>query len=296
MIRLGLIGCGAWGYRYIPAALQTGFAKVTHASASWHRPDVPASLVRVPTTEWRSLLQAPLDAFIVATPPDTHEEICTTLLEAGRPVMVEKPFALSVEAAERIAVAAAKSGVPLLVNHQHLFAPAFETLLDVVGDGRRWTLESIAGNDGPERSYSALWDYGPHDVAMAVATAHRRGASAQVRAAIRALDADSYRLEMSLGDSARMSAYVSRHLTKKTRLLRGTSCCGRVEYNEHAEHILTVDGKPRAVDPERPLQRAIRHFAEAVKTGKTDWRFGAELPLAVTRILEQADRMTKPPS
>ncbi len=61
-------------------------------------------------------------------------------------------------------------------------------------------------------------------------------------------------------------------------------------YDALTEHQLTNHGVPVAIDPERPLQRAVRLFAEAVRTGKTDWRFGG-FGADVVRVIEQADRM-----
>ena len=91
MISIGLIGCGAWGWRYVNAAAESGIANVTWSTLpSLSVPDARALLANtgiVSSANWRSLLAKPVDAFIVATPPDTHEEICTELLAAGRPVM-----------------------------------------------------------------------------------------------------------------------------------------------------------------------------------------------------------------
>lgn len=296
MIRLGLIGCGAWGWRYIPAAIESGLARVTHvAGASLFRDgaDHCLGLWNAPSHHWRAMLDHPIDAFIVATPPDTHEEIVCALLEAGRPVMVEKPFALSVDASKRMAVSAEKSGAPLLVNHQHLFAPAYERFRDIVRGGD-WSIRSAAGNDGPHRSYSALWDYGPHDVSMQLGLADSLPAT-RVGFAYRGSARFTFGLE--LGDGHRMPGLVQvwNDRLPKTRLLVAENADHLVTYDALAQAPLMMDGLPIDVDGERPLQRAIRHFVEAVQFGRVDWRFGGEIGVRVTELLAEAERLSATP-
>jgi len=286
VIHLALIGCGGWGWNYIPAASQSKNCEVTHvAGASVQRP-LPGEdrkLKQIASRDWRTLLAAPVDAFIVATPPDSHEEICTTLLAAGRAVMVEKPLALTVRAANAIVEASTKSGAVLLVNHQHLFAPAYETLRDMVHGGPLWAVRSEAGGSGPHRAYSALWDYGPHDVAMSLGLA--RG-PVSVRDAKK--HGNTFVVDLSLGTSiAHVTVSTSMRQRRRSFWAAGPLLVAR--YDALAENQLTNHGAPVAVDPERPLQRAVRLFAEAVKTGKTDWRFG-HFGAEVVRLLEDADR------
>jgi predicted dehydrogenase len=295
MIRLALIGCGAWGWRYIPAALESGVAKVTHvvgASLSRTGAEHCLGLWNAPSNHWRVMLDQPIDAFIVATPPDTHEEICTTLLEAGRPVMVEKPFTLSVNSATRITEAVTRSGATLLVNHQHLFAPAYEKFRDIVRGGD-WSIRSASGNDGPHRSYSALWDYGPHDVAMQLGLADSLDA-ARLYSVQRSMfeHAGDFLLSMSLGRQMTGLVHVWNNRGPKTRLLVAENARHHVTYDALAPAPLMMDGLPIEVAGELPLQRAIRHFAEVVRGGKPDWRFSTKLPMAVTKILADAERMT----
>ena len=56
-----------------------------------------------------------LDAVIVSVPDEYHDKICIDALEASCNVMVEKPLALSVRAADRIVKAAEKAGRKLMV-------------------------------------------------------------------------------------------------------------------------------------------------------------------------------------
>ena len=64
-----------------------------------------------------------LDAVSVAVPTNRHAEIACWFLEQGIPVLVEKPLADSVEAAERIVDTARRNGTFVGVGHVERFNP-----------------------------------------------------------------------------------------------------------------------------------------------------------------------------
>ena len=56
------------------------------------------------------LERAKPDVVVVATPPETHADLCVRCLEAGAHLIVEKPFAETVADADRVLAAAAAAG------------------------------------------------------------------------------------------------------------------------------------------------------------------------------------------
>lgn len=62
-------------------------------------------------------------AAIVAMPNETHLPVSETLLDAGIPVLLEKPVAESVKSALRLISVADRAGVPLLVGHHRRHNP-----------------------------------------------------------------------------------------------------------------------------------------------------------------------------
>jgi predicted dehydrogenase len=284
VIRLGLIGCGAWGRRYVSSALEAGTCIVTHAAGT---PNADLHGVEfVPSMEWRRLLDAPVDAFIVATPPGPRLEICGDLLARGRPVMAEKPLALSSDQAQMIAWAATSTGTPLLVNHQHLFAPAYEELRARSEGWRSVGVFSAGGGQGPVREYSALWDYGAHDVAMFLGLTKTRRAF-RVRAD---RHGGIYRVTMISGDHAGL-ARVWCDGPPKTRVLSVLRGAEMLVYDDLDPQggKLRHDGRQVPISPEKPLTRALRAFVSVVRGGPQDWRFDPYLGVEVTRILAQAE-------
>lgn len=77
-----------------------------------------------------------VDAVLVTTPNRFHEEYVVGALDAGRPVLVEKPLAHTLESAERIAAAADRSDAFCMVGFHNRFAPAVQALQPHLDAGR----------------------------------------------------------------------------------------------------------------------------------------------------------------
>ena len=115
---VGLVGAGRWA-RVHRAALPRGGARLVavntgnceeneHVQAEW----------RVPcTTDLDAMLaRREVEAVIIASPNDLHAPQAIAALEAGKHVLVEKPMALDVASARRVADAATASGRVLAVG------------------------------------------------------------------------------------------------------------------------------------------------------------------------------------
>lgn len=77
-----------------------------------------------------------IDAFIVALPDKLHRDISVQILEAGRPLMVEKPMAHTLEAARDIASAAQKGKARLLVGQLMRHDPRYVAAAEAVRAGK----------------------------------------------------------------------------------------------------------------------------------------------------------------
>lgn len=115
-LRVGLIGAGRIAQAaHLPALEKTAGLRLTlvsdpsqaQAQAVARRYDADW------TTDTASLLEAELDAVIVCVPDRLHAPIGLMALEAGLPVLMEKPLAPTVEDCEALAEAAAARGLTL---------------------------------------------------------------------------------------------------------------------------------------------------------------------------------------
>lgn len=122
-----------------------------------------------------------VDAISVALPPDVQPGIAERAATRGRHLLLDKPLALDLPAAERVVAAVDAAGVSSVVFFTLRFAsPVADWLPEVVAEGpwlglRAAWLSSLfhpaEGRtiDSPWRSeQGALWDVGPHMLAMAL--------------------------------------------------------------------------------------------------------------------------------
>lgn len=83
------------------------------------------------------------DAVLISTPNHLHEVHVLTALAAGAHVLVEKPFALSVKAAERMARQAAKTDRVVMVGMNHRYRTDAQAIRSFVQSGELGELDSI---------------------------------------------------------------------------------------------------------------------------------------------------------
>lgn len=86
------------------------------------------------------------DAVIVATPPDGHVEPASTALDHRCAVLVEKPFTLRLEEAQRLTEQAESAGIPLLVAQNYRYQRAHRTARSVVQSGRLGRIGLVTGH------------------------------------------------------------------------------------------------------------------------------------------------------
>jgi predicted dehydrogenase len=76
------------------------------------------------------------DVVVIATPTATHAPLAAAALRAGKHVVIEKPFALTLAAAQEISTMASASGRVLSVFHNRRWDGDFLTLRQVLAEGR----------------------------------------------------------------------------------------------------------------------------------------------------------------
>ena len=173
-LKLGVVGAGAWGRNHVRTVATLAEAELT--AVCDRDPKVRDRVARqYPVTHVTADLADLLlrvDAVIVASPAMTHAQLALQCIAAGKPCLVEKPFALSVRDAEAVARAATERQVAVAAGHLLVFHPAVERLRTLVreGDlGKIFYLYGLRVNLGQVRAdENALWSFGPHDVSVAL--------------------------------------------------------------------------------------------------------------------------------
>lgn len=108
------------------------------ARALARRWKIPAAVASV-----EELAGLGVDIAHVLTPPDLHIRVARQLLEAGIGAFVEKPVALSSREARALAELAEARRVPVGVNHNNVYHPAFARLLARVRAGKIGRVEHV---------------------------------------------------------------------------------------------------------------------------------------------------------
>ncbi|MEV6588730.1 Gfo/Idh/MocA family protein [Streptomyces acidicola] len=123
-----------------------------------------------------------VDAVSIALTPDVQAPLAARAARAGKHVLLDKPLALDVAAADEVVAAVARSGVTSLNFLTYLFQAEVTAWLDDMRDlaaaHGRWEGASVscAGSiDTPGSPYSdsawrrargGLWDWGPHALSL----------------------------------------------------------------------------------------------------------------------------------
>ena len=180
-MRFGLVGTGFWAETVHAAGIAAH--PRTELAAVWGRDPGKAEALAEkfgaePYTEIEALIDA-VDAVAFAVPPDVQAELAVPAAEAGRSLLLEKPLALSVEAADRVIEAV---HAPSVVFFTSRFDPGVAAWFRSEIDGRDWDggsatwLASIFEPGNPfggspwRRERGALWDIGPHALALLLPT------------------------------------------------------------------------------------------------------------------------------
>ncbi|HEY4250935.1 MAG TPA: Gfo/Idh/MocA family oxidoreductase [Roseomonas sp.] len=118
-------------------------------------------------------LIAEADALIVAAPTRAHYALARAALEAGKPVLVEKPIAATVAEAEALVELAAGQGVVLQVGHIERFSAAFRAVMRAPSGGQALSFEAVRAAPFRPRSLdvSVVLDLMIHDIDLVMALA-----------------------------------------------------------------------------------------------------------------------------
>ncbi len=88
-------------------------------------------------TDYRELIDRPdVDAVVVATPHYYHPEVAIYAMQKGKPVISEKPIAVTVAAADAMVTVAKHTGTPFAVMYQTRTEPVWRAVGELVKSGR----------------------------------------------------------------------------------------------------------------------------------------------------------------
>jgi predicted dehydrogenase len=320
-LRIAVLGAGSWGINHVRVLAGEPRCRVTAVA----EPDAakrPRIAELAPTARWTASADAVLadddiDAVVIASPAATHVELALAALAAGKHVLIEKPLALRLGDARRVA-AAARPEVVAMVGHLMVFHPAVRRIRELLrsgGLGRPFYVHAMRLNLGRIRSdETALWCFGPHDLSMIdhILGEHPVTASACGTAVLQPGIEDVVFVTLRYASGILANLHLSWLHPRKER--RFTLVCSQQmvelddvspeklriydkgydrppEFTQFGEFLTIRDGDVHipSVAMEEPLRAEIRHFLDCIERGEppiTDLAQGVR----ITAALEAAER------
>jgi predicted dehydrogenase len=303
-VRLGLIGVGRWGRNYVRTIAALG--QVNLVAAATNNPEsrelLPADC-RI-TRDWYELIRASdVDGVIIASPPSSHAEMLVAAIEEGKPALIEKPVTQSRKDVDRIRAALNNRKAILIVDHIHLFHPAFRALQrEALELGPIRSIKSSAGNYGPYRAdVPVLWDWAPHDLAMCLTLVP--GPARPLRAVQLAAQpmagalAERLSLQVELCGPVLADVQLSTLDPRHRWFAVTVESCSLVYRDFGPEKLVrlspgipvsTGSGSLIPVDEEPPLTRVVLEFAHAIQTGDASMK-SIDLGLSVVNLISEIE-------
>ena len=120
-VRLAAVGLGRWAQvlaRGIQRGEKTELYSCYSRSEDNRKKFMDLYGVKRSASTYEELLSDPdVEGLVITTPNDTHNELITQALEAGKPVYTDKPVAQTLEDALEIRKAVTNAGLPFAVGH-----------------------------------------------------------------------------------------------------------------------------------------------------------------------------------
>lgn len=172
MLKIGLIGFGYWGpniarnLSFLPNATFSSIVESDTKKIEKIKKTFPNILIFTNIEE--ALNSA--DAFVIATPIDTHFKIAKKLLNNNKHVLIQKPMAASTSECKRLIELSTKKNKKIMVAHTFLFSPSIKKIKEDLKKNEYGNLnyiESSRINLGLfQRSHNVIWDLAPHDFSI----------------------------------------------------------------------------------------------------------------------------------
>ncbi|MCY7375162.1 MAG: Gfo/Idh/MocA family oxidoreductase [Pyrinomonadaceae bacterium] len=256
-------------------------------------------------TDWRELLDK-VDSISIVTPTETHCEIACAFLKSGVNVLVEKPFAKTLDEADLMIKAAEKSGAKLMVGHLERFNPAMVALRPHVDNPLYFEIHRVSPFPNRSLDVDVVLDVMIHDldaVQWLVDSKVSEIRAVGIPVISDKVDAANARIEFENGAVANITA--SRIGTEKIRKMRfyqtnsyvvldyGTKFASVTSLAPNAIHpLLGISVNRLEIEDVEPLRAEIEAFLDCITNDKTppitaeDGRRALSLALGVLEKIE----------
>jgi predicted dehydrogenase len=286
------VGTGYWAGE-VHAAGVAGHPDAELVGVWGRDPDKAAELATrygvTPYADLDALLGA-VDAVAFAVPPAVQADLALRAAEAGKHLLLEKPVATDLAAADRLLAAVEEAGVSTVVFFTERFVPEREAWLQdrvdagALGARADW-MSSLRTPDNPyaaslwRKQEGALWDVGPHALSVllpvlgpVVGVAGARGYDDLVSVVLSHENGASSTVQLSLTMPPEATRF------------------GVEFYDDHGWHA-----RPDiSVDVVAAHQQAITELIGQLRESRTDHRCGVRFGRDVVELLQRIEAALGP--
>jgi predicted dehydrogenase len=163
-LHLGLIGCGRWGLNILRDLHAIGCGVTVVDPDAKARQVAEGMGARTCAAGARSLQ---VDGYVVAAPTALHVPCLREILDAGKPIFVEKPLSHDPEAARALM----SSGSDIYVMEKWRYHPGVQALKTIAASGELGRVVGLRTTrvqwNQPHQDVDAFWILAPHDLSIA---------------------------------------------------------------------------------------------------------------------------------
>lgn len=280
-LRVGVVGVGYLGnihagiYARMPGVHLAGVADIEPQTAT----QVGNRYACPHHTDPYALIDD-VDAVSIVVPTSAHFEVALPYLEAGKHMLMEKPVAPTVEAAEKLVAKADEAGLIFLVGHLERFNAGIMALAERVGEARFIEVHRLGTFVGRATDVDVVTDLMIHDIdiVLSLIKSELKDVSAVGSPVLtRHVDIANARLEFNNGAVANVTA--SRVSAKTFRRIRVFSNNGYHALNFIDQQIDSVHkaapdparnypdlvSDRLEVTPKAPLDAELEHFVSIIE-------------------------------
>ena len=304
-MRIAVIGAGNWGINLVRNLSQLSVLSHVVEKNSELTNQITKDFPEVQCLEsYDALIEAEINAVAIATPAQSHFEIASKFLEAGKDVFIEKPMTLCSKQAEDLVSIAEENKSILMVGHMLMYQPAITSIKSFLEEGRIGKIYHIHQERlklGRVRTAeNVVWSLGVHDIAVLlylVGSAPNKVDFSGHCGVQDEIEDDAY-VHMSFENGTLAHLHSSWIWPTDSRCMRIIGSEGMLVYDEHKQCV-TLHKKGIGQDLEnldqgeevifegssQPLRLEMEHFIDCIKSRKRPISDGNN-GLEVIRVLE----------
>jgi predicted dehydrogenase len=272
--RIAVVGAGAFGRNHLRVIHESDSASLAGVlDADLGRAEPAAAGYGCPVFHSLEELARQADGAVVATPTITHSEIGCKLMELGLDVLVEKPIAQSIPAAQALVETATRRGRILEAGHLERFNPAVIALGAVITKPLFFEIHRLSEFSPRSLDVDVVLDLMIHDIDIVLALTGEipeeiRAAGISILTA--KVDIANVRLQFPGGCVANLTASrVSTERVRKLRLFQPHEYISLDYTRKDAARFrvkppMAIDFAPLTVTKDEPLRLELEDFFQSM--------------------------------